>query len=275
MHINKLNSFIYCRGGKTAVGLVAAAVVLSFVVQSTPSRAYVSPSIHRRKIRNYLHVSSRTLKTNAGISIAFNLKATRERRSIMLINSVFDTCEPFPSKTKLFYQGKNILLTGASGGLGQALAFQLAQCRPSKLILSGRDKQKLKFVAQKCTEIASNPSGLNCEVETSVHVLSINLADPASVQTLGDEALKLCYPEAIDVLINNGGISSRSSFLETKVDVDGFLMQVNFLSGAALAKIVSPSMVKAGKGTIIWICGIQGLGKLIFLQSCFYKIREQ
>lgn len=60
----------------------------------------------------------------------------------------------------------------------------------------------------------------------------------------------------IDVLINNGGVTSRSRFLDTKFEVDELLMQINFLSGASLAKLIIPGMVSRKRGTILWISGI-------------------
>jgi dehydrogenase/reductase SDR family protein 7B len=61
------------------------------------------------------------------------------------------------------------------------------------------------------------------------------------------------------VLINNGGVSSRSSFLDTKPEVDAMVMQINFLSGASLAKAVVPGMVDRKSGAILWISSVQGL----------------
>ena len=69
-------------------------------------------------------------------------------------------------------------------------------------------------------------------------------------------------PTGIDILINNGGISSRSSFIETKLEVDELLMQVNFLSGVSLAKQVVPGMIDRGGGKIVWISSVQGKGEL-------------
>ena len=76
------------------------------------------------------------------------------------------------------------------------------------------------------------------------------------------------YKNKIDVLINNGGVSSRSRFVDTSWQVDQRLMQINFLAGAALAKAVVPGMLQQGGdgeggagdgGRIIWISSVQGL----------------
>ena len=90
--------------------------------------------------------------------------------------------------------------------------------------------------------------------------ITADLADKSSVEKL---AIRSCEMGPIDVLINNGGISSRSSFAETKLEVDELLMQVNFLSGVSLAKKIVPGMVERGGGKIVWISSIQGKGELI------------
>ena len=98
--------------------------------------------------------------------------------------------------------------------------------------------------------------------------ITADLADKSSVEKL---AIRSCEMGPIDVLINNGGISSRSSFAETKLEVDELLMQVNFLSGVSLAKKIVPGMVERGGGKIVWISSIQGKGKLIELGGCHRK----
>lgn len=160
--------------------------------------------------------------------------------------------------------GKTVLLTGASGGLGRALALQCAQCGVARLILSARSVEKLQPVMEECGLI--NP-------QLVVHAIACDLADPVAVDRLATEALQWVDTTAtatpppgrvgaaaIDILINNGGVSSRSRFLDTHSDIDRQIMQVNFLSGAALAKLLVPAMIaRQSKGWIIWISSVQGL----------------
>jgi dehydrogenase/reductase SDR family protein 7B len=151
-------------------------------------------------------------------------------------------------QTKDCFEGKSVLLTGASGGLGQALATNLASCQVRSLILTGRNKDALDTVAKECQQIS--PS-------TKVHVVLCDLSDRDSVKRLGEESLTLCG--SVDLLVNNGGVSSRSNFLETKLEVDERVMQINFFAGASLAKTVVPNMVANNGGKIIWISSVQGL----------------
>lgn len=151
--------------------------------------------------------------------------------------------------TQAVFCGKNVLLTGASGGLGQALALQLAHCGVKTLILSARSQDLLQQVADDCHGINSS---------TTIHTLPCDLSNPDSVTALGQEAVKL---SDVDILINNGGVSSRSRFVDTKPEVDAKVMQINFLSGASLAKAIVPGMIQRGYGSVIWISSVQGLCK--------------
>ena len=161
--------------------------------------------------------------------------------------------------TKAHLLGKNVILTGASSGLGRSLAFQLSQCHINKLVLSGRNIAELEKVKSRCEEIMISNNYVNDnEKKCNIEIVPCDLADEKSVDIFSNDAMKLCNDE-VDVLILCGGISSRSSFLETKIDVDKLLMQVNFISGAAIAKRIVPSMVSRKGGNIIWISSVQGL----------------
>ena len=171
------------------------------------------------------------------------------------------------AKAKEDFRNKNICLIGASGGLGRCLAHQLAKCSVSTLILSARNTDKLDQVARECRDIASLYAAPGGESDLSVRVVPCDLTDTASVDNLSKTALDLCSDRGsgvVDVLINNGGISSRSDFVDTTIEVDEQLMQVNFLSVARLAKMVAPPMIQGGGpgsngGCIIWISSVQGL----------------
>ena len=168
--------------------------------------------------------------------------------------------------TKKTFQGKSVLLTGASGGLGRELALELAKCQVGTLILSGRNEDALKEVADDCQQVFASAvadSGSFSTATLQTHIVPCDLTSRDSVYDLGQTALKLCRDtgsKTVDVLINNGGVSSRSSFLETKLEVDERVMQINFFSGVSLAKALIPGMVKSGTGgTVIWVSSVQGL----------------
>ena len=152
------------------------------------------------------------------------------------------------ANAKEAFCNKTVLLTGASGGLGQVFAHQLAACHVQTLVLSARKLDSLKAIAQKCQCIHPH---------IKTHCIPCDLSDPESVGALIQQTLAAC--PTIDVLINNGGVSSRSRFVDTESSVDKQVMQINFLSGAALAKAVVPSMIQQQSGRIVWISSVQGL----------------
>ncbi|CAB9500497.1 Dehydrogenase/reductase SDR family member 7B [Seminavis robusta] len=149
--------------------------------------------------------------------------------------------------TKARFEGKNVLLTGASSGLGRSLALQLASCGVQTLLLSARKQAELEKVKAQCETLASE--------SLDVQIVLADLSDKESVAKLAESA----RTANIDVLVNNGGVSSRSDFVDTSIEVDETVMQINFLSGAALAKAVVPGMIQKGQGAIIWISSVQGL----------------
>ena len=82
-----------------------------------------------------------------------------------------------------------------------------------------------------------------------------HLDDPQSVIRLGTEALKMVAEVTktndndddsccIDILINNAGVSNRSMFVETSMEVDTQMMQINFFAGVQLCKILVPAMIR-------------------------------
>jgi len=146
-------------------------------------------------------------------------------------------------------KGKSAVLTGASSGLGKAMALKLAGCDMKHIVLSGRNVEALEEVKEQCLK-----EGSACKV----HVLPCDLTDIEASKKLGKDSLALCEDQ-VDMLVLSGGLSSRSAFVDTDIEVDEMLMKVNFLSGAAIAKGIVPSMVEKQTGSIIWISSVQGL----------------
>lgn len=94
--------------------------------------------------------------------------------------------------------------------------------------------------------------------ELSVKIVVCDLANTGDIASCFESSID-CVG-GVDILVNNGGVSSRSSFLETGADVDERVMRINFLSGAVLAKMTVPGMVQRGcGGKVIWIGSVQGL----------------
>jgi len=147
-------------------------------------------------------------------------------------------------KNHKFYDSKVIWITGASSGIGEALAIKLSGWN-TRLILSSNQSVELERVK----------AGLHLKPE-DVNVLPLDLADPGSLEEKAKEALKVFG--RIDILINNGGISQRSLVMETSLETDRKIMEINYFSGVILTKSVMPSMLAGGFGHIVAVSSITG-----------------
>lgn len=121
------------------------------------------------------------------------------------------------------------------------------------MILSGRSVEALKETKTLCLAAIDGKEG------PTISILPCDLSDLDQVKQLGIDTLKETNGAGVDVLINNGGLSSRSRFVDTKIEVDELLMKVNFFAGASLSKAVVPNMLERRSGAIIWISSVQGL----------------
>jgi short-subunit dehydrogenase len=100
----------------------------------------------------------------------------------------------------------------------------------------------------------------------SVHVLQMDLAVTDSLTEKAEKTIEL-YGQ-VDILINNGGVSSRSSVLETAIATDQQVMAVNYFGAVALTKAILPHMISRGSGHIVAVSSIQGKVALPFRSTC-------
>ncbi|MGM0524721.1 MAG: SDR family oxidoreductase [Pseudomonadota bacterium] len=137
---------------------------------------------------------------------------------------------------------KTIWLTGASSGIGLALAQQLAD-RGAQLILTSRRPAQLEELRQSL----ANPE--------SHQVLALDLSNPEQAKADAENALA---EQTIDVLINNAGISQRSKALETDLAVYRKLMEIDYFGVVALNQVALPQMVKRQQGHIVTVASVAG-----------------
>ena len=142
------------------------------------------------------------------------------------------------------YKDKVVWITGASSGIGEAVAKAFA-AEGAKLVLSARRKEELLRVQQECR--LGNDRAL---------VLPLDLSDTTNIHTLTQQVIDRFG--RIDVLVNNGGFSQRAYAQETPVDIDRKIMEVNFFGQVALTKSVLPFMLKQKSGHIVTISSITG-----------------
>ena len=143
-------------------------------------------------------------------------------------------------------QGQTVWITGASSGIGEALARQYA-ADGADLILSARRSEVLEALA----------SELNAQAgRTCAHVLSLDVTDEASIDDKVAEAK--AFTGRIDVLINNAGISQRSLAVDTTMETYRTLFEVNVFGQIALTKAVLPVMMEQKSGHIAVTASVAG-----------------
>jgi short-subunit dehydrogenase len=131
--------------------------------------------------------------------------------------------------------GRTALVTGASGGLGQAIARGLA-ARGTSLVLSARRAEVLEALA----------------AETGGRTLACDLSDRAAVERLVAEA------GAIDVLVANAGIPGSGQITSFSVEEIDRALEVNLRAPMILARLMCEGMAERGGGQIVFVSSLSG-----------------
>jgi short-subunit dehydrogenase len=145
-----------------------------------------------------------------------------------------------------YFDNKVIWITGASSGIGEALVKELTLNTNAKIILSSRKEEQLYAVAEN--------TGLT---HSRYAVLPLDLAHYKSMPDMAGKAIEKFGK--IDILINNAGLSQRSLAMETGIEIDKHLMEVDYLGTVALTKAVVPYMIRNGGGQIAVVSSLMGI----------------
>lgn len=140
-------------------------------------------------------------------------------------------------------RSRRVWITGASSGIGGALAYECSR-RGARLVLSSRREDALHEVRERCTRPDDHL------------VQTLDLAEPESLQHAADTVHEQIGP--VDVLVNNGGISQRGTAAETEMDTVRRIMEVNFFGAVQLTKAVLPSMIERQQGQIVVVSSVVG-----------------
>ncbi len=144
----------------------------------------------------------------------------------------------------MYYENKVVWITGASSGIGEALAYALNK-KGARLILSARRKNELERVKANCS---GNPD--------DIVVLPLDLT---KTSVLADKTkVAESFFGSVDILFNNGGISQRALALEAELDSVRNLMEINFFGTIALTKAVVPGMIERGHGHVVVTSSVMG-----------------
>lgn len=134
-------------------------------------------------------------------------------------------------------------ITGASQGIGRALALELSK-RGATLVLTARRETELQQVRD------------GCAAPERTHLLPGDLLDSDAWPGLAERAASFAGP--VQVLVNNAGISQRALAADTAIADVRRIMELNYFAPVALTQAVLPGMRAAGAGRVVIISSVAG-----------------
>jgi 3-oxoacyl-[acyl-carrier protein] reductase len=142
-------------------------------------------------------------------------------------------------------QGKTALVTGASRGIGRAIALSLAKHKIKRLLLVARNHQKLAEVAAEIealgTEVVILPLDLT-------QVIEVNIAIAQAWRDYG----------AIHLLVNCAGVAHQTPFLESKLSNVQEELETNLVGMYSITRLVARRMVRQRQGVIVNVSSLMG-----------------
>lgn len=144
-----------------------------------------------------------------------------------------------------YFQEKVVWITGASSGIGEALAYAFAK-EGARLIISARRKEELDRVKGHCQS----------KYNTAVEILALDLGQENMLKLTADAAVQIFGH--IDILINNGGVSQRSLAKDTLLEVDRKIMEINYFGTITLTKSLIPHFISRKSGHFATITSVTG-----------------
>lgn len=141
-------------------------------------------------------------------------------------------------------KGKKAWITGASSGIGHALAIELAR-HGADVLLSARRADRLEAAAAECRRMG-----------VSADILPFDLADAAALPDTAAKARTLLG--TIDILVNAGGLGQRGLALETDAAIARRIFEIDFWGAVELTRAIVPGMVAAGRGQVVVVTGVLG-----------------
>ena len=135
------------------------------------------------------------------------------------------------------YHGRTVLVTGASGGIGEALARQLAR-DGARLLLCARSEGRLD-------ELADEFRSLGAEATVFAH----DLGTPGAAQALYERITAAGHE--VDILVNNAGFGKLGEFVDFDAAVYDGMITLNVTNLVALTRLFLPAMIERGTGGVL------------------------
>lgn len=147
-------------------------------------------------------------------------------------------------QVKMTFEGKIVLITGASSGIGAATAVHFAS-QGAVLSLTGRNQENLKKVAQECKNVGT----------TAPFTIVADLNKESDVKKIMDETIKKFGK--LDILVNNAGILESGTIENTSLDQYDRVFNTNVRSVYHLTMLAVPFLVQT-KGKIVNVSSVAG-----------------
>ncbi|MCC9070376.1 SDR family oxidoreductase [Flavobacterium sp. F-65] len=148
-------------------------------------------------------------------------------------------------------KNKTVLITGASSGIGEAFAYELAK-QGANLIITARSEEKLQIIANKITN----------EYNVKVAVFTGDFLQKDTPQKLYNQIKQAGL--SVDLLVNNAGFGKWVNFLDESIEGYDKMIEININALVKLCHLVLPEMLQKGD------CGIINVASTGALQPCPY-----
>ena len=150
------------------------------------------------------------------------------------------------------FSNQTIWITGASSGIGEALAYTFTRQR-ANVVLSARRVERLERVRLGCTRPNDHM------------VLPLDVAMPDTHEAAYGKIIDRFGK--VDILVNNSGVGQRARISETTLDVERRIMDVNYFGTLSVTHVVLPDMLKRNSGKIVVISSVLGKISIPFRSS--------
>ena len=147
-------------------------------------------------------------------------------------------------KSISMFRNKIIWITGASSGIGEAVALALID-EGAVVIASAPFLEELELVKNK----SSHPENFHC--------VPLDLMQSETLEPLAKRLIEQF--DRIDILVNNAGISQRALAVDTPIEVDRKIMEIDYFGSVILTKAVLPQMIKQGGGHLVCTSSLVGV----------------